>query len=306
MTRLICLSLFSAILLACQDAQKQEQVKPAQSTTEPTEICLSPAQLGNIELETQTLENKQISHFEELIFEVEESLNASAELRAPTSGKLLTITRKPGQNVRAGELLARIESPENFGGVIELKAPKSGQILSWTTYPGEYLNPGQNLLNLRDWSELRPILKVPERLLHSIQEGQRVQIKLASDTSRSLVGILGKPTHHFNSDSRTFDVEIKIKQKQLQLGMQGIALLQSQSYQAPLALAVTAIQNIDGEPTVFIRKNDSCFVNTKISLGKGNSSWIEVQAGLKKGDLIVTKGSFDLKAALLKGELGEE
>ena len=60
-----------------------------------------------------------------------------------------------------------------------------------------------------------------------------------------------------------------------------------------------AIQTIEGEQVVFVRKDDG-FRRQDIRTGRSDDAAVEVMAGLKAGDVIAVRNTF-----LLKAELGK-
>jgi cobalt-zinc-cadmium efflux system membrane fusion protein len=57
---------------------------------------------------------------------------------------------------------------------------------------------------------------------------------------------------------------------------------------------------------VFVRTGPAAFTVRPVLLGQSRDGQVEVTAGLKAGDEVVTKGSFIVKSQLLKGSLADE
>jgi len=66
-----------------------------------------------------------------------------------------------------------------------------------------------------------------------------------------------------------------------------------------LRVPVSAIQDIEGEPIVFIETSEGYEVR-EVRLGQSSSTHVEVSEGLALGDLVVVQGAFALKAELMK------
>jgi multidrug efflux pump subunit AcrA (membrane-fusion protein) len=64
----------------------------------------------------------------------------------------------------------------------------------------------------------------------------------------------------------------------------------------------SAIQKIEGKPTVFVQEKDGSFAKRELELGRQAGGRVEVKSGLNEHEQVVTEGSFTLKSELLKGE----
>ena len=89
------------------------------------------------------------------------------------------------------------------------------------------------------------------------------------------------------------------------LNLLGAADLQ-QLFEAtdPLAAPIDAVQQIDGQPVVFVRTGPTTFERRDVSLGSTADGLVEVVSGLRPGESIVSTGSFYLKTALLHERIG--
>jgi cobalt-zinc-cadmium efflux system membrane fusion protein len=70
-----------------------------------------------------------------------------------------------------------------------------------------------------------------------------------------------------------------------------------------LVVPVAAVQKIGAGFVVFVREGETRFVRRDIVTGEEVDGAVEVAAGLKEGEAVVTEGSFVLKSELLKGEM---
>ena len=78
----------------------------------------------------------------------------------------------------------------------------------------------------------------------------------------------------------------------------------------PVAVALTAIQTLDGAATVFVPVEGG-YAPRSVTTGRADDAQVEIVAGLKAGEAYVSAGSFVIKAELGKagleeGEAGEE
>jgi cobalt-zinc-cadmium efflux system membrane fusion protein len=75
----------------------------------------------------------------------------------------------------------------------------------------------------------------------------------------------------------------------------------------PVSLLIpkTALQSIDGQPSVFVQTPEG-FVPRVVTLGRANGTQVEVTAGLQAGERYAATETFVLKADLGKGAAAHE
>ena len=73
-----------------------------------------------------------------------------------------------------------------------------------------------------------------------------------------------------------------------------------------IMIPLTAIQDVDGQNTVFVRQGEGSFRARKVRLGYQTASHVEILEGLSAGDAIVTVGSLLVKSELLKRRFAVE
>lgn len=73
-----------------------------------------------------------------------------------------------------------------------------------------------------------------------------------------------------------------------------------------MAVPVGAVQQINDQPAVFVRRSPDSFDKRILQTGRRGRDWVEVSNGISAGEEVVTEGSFQLKAILLRGSVAEE
>ncbi|WP_457107176.1 efflux RND transporter periplasmic adaptor subunit [Methylobacterium sp. P5_C11] len=71
-----------------------------------------------------------------------------------------------------------------------------------------------------------------------------------------------------------------------------------------VTVPAAAIQQTEQGPIAFVRVAEDRFERRALTLGIQRSDWVEVKSGVAAGDTVATKGSFGLKAILLRSLLG--
>ncbi len=67
-----------------------------------------------------------------------------------------------------------------------------------------------------------------------------------------------------------------------------------------LTVPKTAIQEADGNKVVYIPIGANQFKEQKVIVGNENGNYVQILNGLKPGETVVTKGSFELRSETLK------
>jgi len=197
---------------------------------------------------------------------------------------------------------------------VPLRAPISGTVIERTVNAGAGVEAGKPLFTIADLSNIWVIANIPESQLRQIHIGTKAEIKTAILGEEKLSGKVSYIDPQLNEEARTAKVRIELAnpQQKLNLGMFVVVnFLSVNSSEVGLGVPEEALQRIGERTIVFVTKGDKegHFEVRDIKLGnevEESSGYHRVVNGLKKGEKVVSKGSFALKTQLMKGELGEE
>ncbi|MCZ7624886.1 MAG: efflux RND transporter periplasmic adaptor subunit, partial [Candidatus Methylomirabilis sp.] len=138
---------------------------------------------------------------------------------------------------------------------------------------------------------------------------------LLKSTSRAYPGETFRGTISYISDlldpdTRTAKarVEIPNPQRKLKLGMFATVRLRARVADGAAtvtAIPLAAIQQIDGQPSVFVKLDAVRFARRRVKLGPASGDLVEIAEGLKGDEQLVTTGSFTLKSEFLKEQLAQ-
>jgi len=111
--------------------------------------------------------------------------------------------------------------------------------------------------------------------------------------------------------ARTVTARIRLDNRDslLRIGLFGNAQIATGEIgkKAPALLVPdSAVTDLAGNPTVFVRQADGDFDAHTVVLGETAAGQTEIMSGLRDGEVVVTDGVFTLKSAVLKSSLGEE
>ena len=190
------------------------------------------------------------------------------------------------------------ESAASNPGYVGIKSPLSGFILKRLINPGEVVEKDKVLFEASDLSEVLLESKIYEKDLPIISLGKKVTFITEALPGSVFHGEVNYVSQTVDPDTRTIAVRTKIQNPDYKLKPEMFGkMFISLSDKSSLVISKEAVQKVDNQDVVFV-KTAFGFKEVKIKLGKESDGIIEVLAGLKPDQEIVTKGSFWLKSEL--------
>lgn len=215
-------------------------------------------------------------------------------------GVVRSVAVKVGDSVRQGQTLATVESNESLQ-VYAVTSPQIGAVTERFTNTGEQAG-GQPLFTVADLSSVWVELSLFPRDRSRIKVGQAVRVKaadggLSADGKIVFVSPLGSST----TQSLTARVLLDNRDGRWTPGLyvQGEVAVSESS--VPLAVPVTAIQELESGPSVFVDEEKGLEARA-VKTGRSDGRVVEILEGLKAGEDVVGEGSFVLKAEMSKSE----
>ncbi len=226
--------------------------------------------------------------------------SARAEVRAPYPGVVRSVEGNIGDQVRRGDILARIESAESLQ-TYSLKAPIAGTILERTTNVGA-VTDGAALFLIGDLSQLQAELNVVTHDTDRVAAGQTVSI-LGLDGEAKYEGAVASVLPVTDAHSQTLIARVPIEAgaaQNLRPGMAIRAEVVVGETSAKIVAPSHAVQTLEGQQVVFVREGESLEARV-VTIGRSGAGTVEVTTGLKDGELLVAENAFLVKAELGKG-----
>jgi cobalt-zinc-cadmium efflux system membrane fusion protein len=238
----------------------------------------------------------------ELPGEVRPNADRIAHLAPRFAGIVRDVRARVGDRVRAGQVLATIES-QNLA-TYELKAAFDGTIIDRHITPGEAATPDRAAFIVADLSTVWVDVSIYQKALPQVHLGHPVVLE-SSDGSAEAQGTVSYVTPVVDQATRTATARVVLPNPD---GAWRPGVFVTATVYDPVAAAVVvprrALQQLDGEPVVFVVDGDH-FVPRRVTLGRIGRSRAEIIAGLSPGDRFADEQSFLVKAELAKGEAGE-
>lgn len=230
---------------------------------------------------------------------VEVTPEGRGEVRAWYPGRIMAMNASLGQQVRKGQVLARVESSNSLQ-TYSIPAPISGVIVERTANVGDVAYE-QPLYVIADPTRLHAEFFVYPRDAERVKVGQPVVVRsLSGDTkvTSKVEAIL--PTADLASQTLMAHVEIPAALAgSFRPGMGVEGSFQVSARQVPLAVRTKALQRFRDFTVVFAKVGDTYEVRM-LELGAQTPEWTEVLGGLEPGTEYVTDGAYLIRADIEK------
>lgn len=223
------------------------------------------------------------------------------EVRAPYPGVVKSVERNIGDQVKRGDVLARIESAESLQ-TYALRAPIDGAILERTTNIGA-VTDGVALFLIGDLSQVQAELNVVSHDTDRVAAGQTVII-FGLDGEAKSEAVIASVLPVTDTHSQTLIARAPIDPVAaagLRPGMAIRAEVVVGESPATIVAPADAVQTLEGQQVVFVKEGEALEARA-VTLGRSGAGTVEVTAGLKDGEILVAENAFLIKAELGKGE----
>ncbi len=200
------------------------------------------------------------------------------------------------------------ESDPTAAVVSAITAPFDGIITKAVTAPGEVVESLTELFTVADISHVWVQAEVYEKDLGRIQVGQSAIIHVDTYPDETFAGKVTYISDALDPQTRTAKVRCEVSNDRVRLKLDMFATVQLPTTFRRMAVAVPvgAIQQLEAKTVVFVQRGAAQFEAREITMGKNVNGQVEVLAGLREGEPVVTVGAFHLKSIIAGKDLGEE
>jgi len=283
------------------EAAERAGEDPAEETAaEEGHVELSDAQIASAGLELGEAEPTSIRDVLSVYGVVAPNAERVFNVSARFPGLIRGVSRKIGDNVRQGDVLATIESNESLR-TYEVTAPIAGVITARDANAGEQ-SGDRSLFTIADLSTVWVEVSLFPRDTAKVRVGQVAHV-LSSDRGLAGTGRVVYLAPFGTSSNQTLTARVLLDNadRTWAPGLYVTAELTLSEQQASVAVRNEALQTVEGRTVVFVR-NEHGFEAKSVALGKSDSLNTEITEGLTPGETYVGRNSFILKAELGKGE----
>ena len=189
-----------------------------------------------------------------------------------------------------------------------IRAPFAGVVIKAQTAPGDVFDADRELFSIADLSHVWVQAEVYEQDLGRVKIGQPAVITVDTYPGERFQGQVTYLGDILDPQTRTARVRCEVANPEIRLKLDMFASIELPTHFSRRALVVpaSAIQDLNGNSVVFIRKTPTGFEVRPVKTGKTLEEETEVQSGLQEGEQVVSVGSFHLKSVALSGQIGEE
>lgn len=262
-----------------------------------TTMTAEAAQAGGVK--TERAGPVAMSELVEMGGRVEIKPEGRGEVRAWYPGRILSMSAELGQQVRRGQVIARVESSNSLQAY-SIPAPISGVVIQKNANIGDVAYD-QALYVVADPTKLHAEFFVYPRDAERVRVGQTVVVRTLSGETRvnaPVEAIL--PTADIASQTLMAHVHLPPGASQtFRPGMGVEGSFEVATRQVPLAVRTKALQRFRDFTVVFARVGTTYEVRM-LELGRQTPEWTEVLGGLEPGTEYVTDGAFLIRADIEK------
>ena len=223
-----------------------------------------------------------------------------AQVTARFPGPIRSARANVGDRVRAGQVLATIESNLSLSSY-NVTAPIAGVVTSRSASVGGLAGDGAPLCEVADLSQLWVDLHIFGADAQHIQPGVPVMVTRMSDgetAQTTLERVL--PGMSTSSQSTVARATIENSDGLWRPGSAGKARITVAQQPVALLVPLAALQTMDGAEVVFVREGER-YRAQPVQLGVRDARQVEVREGINQGDEVVVEQSY-----LHKADIGKE
>lgn len=305
----------SLALLACTERQREgwekrvekisgeERRKAQGDTLNPSNFTLPEETQGLIGLETAVVTRQMIEDVLEVPAEIVPSPNNVASINAPMSGRITSLSVNLGSAVEKGAVIAVIENPQSLGQRFEVRSPLSGVVTMRAVNAGEWIESAKEMIDIIDYSTLHGVIRLYPDEQSRVRVGQAVEFESDGMIARGRLFILFPSV---DPGTRTIEARAEISNpkgilKANSFATARILMRKKEAYVVP----ESALLHEEAHHTVFVKEGER-FEKRSVEVGIRRNGLAEILGGLKAGDVVVSKGAYELKNKTFTSKGGEE
>ncbi len=197
-----------------------------------------------------------------------------------------------------------LRSPSQVVSEVVVPAPIGGVITSRSANLGQVVGMGQELFVVTDLSEVWVIGDLYEQNFPSVSVGSEAALTMLAYPDLTLHGRVSYIDPQVDPQTRTAKVRVKVPNPdgRLRLRMYMTVAFTTRGGEQAVVVPRTAVQTIGDRYVVFIPAEDEegKFIQRPVQVGRLLSDSYTILDGLQPGELVVTQGSFFLRAESLR------
>lgn len=188
---------------------------------------------------------------------------------------------------------------------ITIKATKNGVLLERKVNPGEIVEQNRELFNLADLKTIWLVGYAFEKDSPYLHLGEAVTGTIEESTE-TINGVLSYVSPILDNTTKTLEVRADIPNKNFKIKPNMYAEMYVKTGIAHvLAIPTDAVEKFGDYNFAYVKIAPHTYEERKVETGKKNDQYTEVLSGIKAGEKVVTRGSFELLGESIKKQEAE-
>ena len=183
-------------------------------------------------------------------------------------------------------------------------APLAGAVIERKAVLGELASAEEPLFTVADLSTVWVEASIAEAQLGKVRPGAVAKVRLSAYPDQVFQGKVGHVSAVLDKETRAAKAIVALANPKglLKPSMFASVSIETGNARKVLALPESAVTLVQGLPNVFIEQAGG-FEARPVELGERSDGSIILKSGVKPGELVVTEGTYALKARLLKSQI---
>lgn len=196
--------------------------------------------------------------------------------------------------------LDRLAPGHNVSATTTVPAPIDGVVTERGANVGLNVDTATKLFTVVDLSTVWVVADVYEKDFSRVRVGNEVALTTSARPELTLRGRVAYIDPQVSAETRTAKARIEVPNPggELRLGMYADVVVAGASGASTPRVPRSAVQNVGDRTVVYLAnpKEPGKFIEREVRLGQSSGEQVEVVSGVTPGDVIVTEGSFFVRA----------
>ena len=301
----ICTAIALSAFASCSKKEEAAKAEQGKEKQDENVVTLTKENLEHVEIKIEPAALGDLATTLKAAGRVSENMNKTAKVVSTLEGRLMKLNNDVGDRVKAGDVLALIQTPELLGKALEVKAPIDGVITDRKSTTGELVTKETQIYTVSEPADLWVIAEIKERDIGAVKIGQDATFTVLAYPNEQIRGKVVRIANRVEDQSRTLEVRIEVSNAdgRLSPGMFADVEIVTTVQQNVLLISDRALQTNGEEVIVFVALDAAKFEKRAVKLGMERHGRVQVLEGVKAGEKVVGEGSFILKSEMLKSEM---
>jgi cobalt-zinc-cadmium efflux system membrane fusion protein len=197
-----------------------------------------------------------------------------------------------------------LKSPTHVVSDVVVPAPIAGVITNRSANLGQVASMGQELFTVTDLSQVWVIGDLYEQDFQTVHVGSEAALTTPAYPTLTLRGRVSYIDPRVDPQTRTAKVRVEVPNAEgrLRLGMYVTLVFTTPGRERLVVVPRAAVQTIGERQVVFVPSPDEegKFLPRTVQVGPLRGDRVTIQGGVQPGEVVVTEGSFFLRAEMLR------